>query len=282
MGKSSAALKLVSDSTRAVPHSSRIEWVLLSELRIDPEAQRALNKPWVKQRVSQFDADQLGYMVVNRRKDGHLYIIDGQHRAELLRAVGWGNQKVACELFDGLTQKEEAALFIARNTRINVRTFDKFRVRVTAGEPTAVDIHRIVLDCGLALSQQIKGEGQVNAVASLERIYRGAGITSGKNGAAVLSRALRTIQSAWGRESANFEGAIVEGVGLVLTRYNKIDAGILAAKLGKFAGGAAGLRNKARQAREVHGGTLSRCIAGLIVERYNRGKSSAKLESWWS
>jgi len=273
----------VAKITAAVPHSSLIQWLLIESLRIDPEAQRDLRQFWVKQHVPIFDADQLGYIVVSIRKDGHAYVIDGQHRVALLRAVGWGDQKVACEVFSGLTQKQEASLFLSRNDRLAVRTFDKFRVRITAGEPTACDINRIVVSAGLSLAQTTSGAGRVSAVNALERIYRGAGIAGAKDGASVLVKTLRTIEQAWGRESSNFEGQVIEGLGLLLTRYGpKVEGNGLVGKLAKVGGGAAGLIGKARGMRDLRGGTVAYCIAGLVVERYNRGRRSGKLDGWWS
>jgi hypothetical protein len=269
--------------TTSVPHASAVQWLAIEDLRIDPEAQRDLRVSWVKQHVQKFDADQLGYIVVNIRRDGHHYVIDGQHRVELLRAVGWGDQKVSCEVFTGLSQKEEAALFLSRNDRLAVRTFDKFRVRITAGEPVATDINRIVLAASLSLAQATTGSGHVSAVTALERIYRGGGIAGAKDGASVLARTLRTIEQAWGRESTNFEGQVIEGVGLTLTRYGtKLEQAGLVSKLSKIGGGAAGLIGKARGMRDMRGGTVAYCIAGLIVERYNRGRRGGKLDGWWS
>ena len=34
-----------------------------------------------------------------------------------MRAVGWGDQRIHAEVFDGLNQAEEAELFNARNDR---------------------------------------------------------------------------------------------------------------------------------------------------------------------
>jgi len=267
----------------AVPHASSVQWLPIEDLRIDPEAQRDLRPSWVKQHVQRFDADQLGYIVANIRKDGHPYVIDGQHRVELLRAVGWGDQKVSCEVFTGLTQKDEAGLFLSRNDRLAVRTYDKFRVRITAGEPVACEINRLVIAAGLSLAQATNGSGHISAVTALERIYRGGGIAGAKDGGPVLARTLRTIEQAWGRESSNFEGQVIEGLGLALTRYgSKVDQSGIVSKLSKIGGGAAGLIGKARGMRDLRGGTVAYCIAGLIVERYNRGRRAGKLDGWWS
>ena len=128
---------------------STFRMVALADLNIDPEAQRPLSPAWVKTRVPIFNADQLGHIVVNKRANGKFYIVDGQHRVELMRAVGWGDQQIHAEVFEGLTQAQEAALFNARNDRKAVRRFDKFRISITAGDSDAIEINKIALEHGL-------------------------------------------------------------------------------------------------------------------------------------
>lgn len=259
-----------------IRHSSSVEWIYVADIRIDPAAQRALREPWVKAQVPLFDPDQLGYIVVSLRKDGFYYAIDGQHRVELIRAVGWGDQKVACEVFRGLTQAQEAEVFLKRQVVTPVRTFDKFRVRITAGDPVACDINRIVMAAGLTIHSTSNGTGYVSAVRALERVYR-----SPKSGPATLVRTLLTIKEAWGLEGANFEGDIIEGIGLVLSRYSsKVEHGALVAKLAKIGGGAPGLLGKARGLRDIRGGTVAYFLANLIVDRYNRGRRAGKVDGW--
>lgn len=262
-----------------VPRSSHLRWVPLRDLQVDANAQRALRPGWVKAHVSEFDPEQIGYIVVNQRKDAKWYVIDGQHRAELLRSVGWGDQQVQCEAFEGLTLAQEAELFLARNDRIAVRTFDKFRVAVTAGELTATDIDRIVRTQGLAISDQER-DGHVCAVSAIERVYRGSGVNA-KDGPAALARTLRLVQRAWGRQSSSFNGKVLEGIGLVQLRYNgKLDQDALSDKLAPFPGGAPGVIGKASALRDMRGGSMPNCVAAIIVDIYNRGRRTGKVEEW--
>ena len=92
-----------------VPNKSQYRMVNIAELNVDPEAQRPVSLPWVKTRLNQFDADQLGYILVNKRTGGKHFIVDGQHRVELLRAIGWGDQQVHAEVFDDVVDGFEAA-----------------------------------------------------------------------------------------------------------------------------------------------------------------------------
>lgn len=269
-------------TTKNPRHASKFGAVLVSELTIDHQAQRKLSKQWVKEHVDIFDVDQLGYIVVNRRADGKYYVVDGQHRVDLMRAVGWGDQRIHAELFDGLTQQEEAELFNARNDRRAVRKFDHFRISVTAGDPRATDITGIVAQAGLIITDA-NTDGGVTAVDKLEKIYEGGGITSAREGRIALARTLTVIKQAWGTSPAGFNGALLHGIGLVQLRYNgAIDQKALAQKLAPLKGGAPGLLGNARALREMSGRPVHHCVASIVVDVYNKGRRTGKLDDWES
>lgn len=272
----------MNDSTFQNRHASKHGQVLVSDLNIDPKAQRKLSMQWVNEHVDQFDVDQLGFIVVNIRDDGTPYVVDGQHRVELMRAVGWGDQRIHAEIFRGLTLTEEAALFNARNDRRAVRKFDHFRISITAGDPRACEIDKIVTSAGLSITDG-QVDGGITAVDKLEKIYDGGGITSMREGHHALTRTLSTIKNAWGTSQAGFNGSLLYGIGLVQLRYNgKIDQKALATKLGPIKGGAPGLLGNARALREMTGRPVHHCVAALVVDIYNKGRRTEKLEDWES
>jgi hypothetical protein len=270
------------ENAHSLKLSSIVRWVPVVELKIDSEAQRKLSMHWVKDRVTEFDPDKMGLIVVNKRSDGSTYVVDGQHRVQLVLALGWDDQQVQCECFEGLTRQEEAQLFLDRNYRRAVRPYDKFRIRLTAKEPIACDIHKTLERSGLKVSDNGDGVGSVSAVVALERIHNGAKISQ-SNGPKALQDALRIIIESWGKESTNFAGVVVEGIGLVKLRYGpKASNAALVKKLATIGGGAAGLIGRARASKDIHGQTMPRNVAAVIVDSYNRGKRNNKLENWWS
>lgn len=122
------------------------------------------------------------------------------------------------EYFEGLSQGEEAALFLARNDRRAIQPFDRFRIRITAGEPGPCDIERIVNAAGLAIGRGGEGRSTSSPSPPLENVYSGGRINT-KAGPAALAKTLKTIEGAWGRQTANFAGVVTEGIGLVHLRY---------------------------------------------------------------
>lgn len=263
-------------------HTSKFGMVPIASLNVDPEAQRPVSMSWVKARTHNFDPDQVGYILVNKRPNGKTYIVDGQHRVELMRAIGWSDQNIPAEVFDGLTQAQEAKLFNARNDRKSVTPYHKFRISVTAGDPEACDIDRIVRAHGLIVTDK-SDDGNISAVASLQRVYRGAGLTSAKEGPAALGKSLTTLVQSWGRQSSSVNGEVIQGLGMLFLRYNgSINEKDLVKKLAPFPGGAPGVLGKGRAIRELRGRPVAHCIASLVVDIYNKGRKNGKLDAWES
>src|SRR5699024_10958496 len=66
-----------------------------------PSYQRDTNPLRVDKIAEAFDLSSFGTVTVSRRKDGHLYIVDGKHRATA--AVKNGLDGVPALVLDGLT-----------------------------------------------------------------------------------------------------------------------------------------------------------------------------------
>jgi ParB-like nuclease domain len=257
-----------------VERLAHLRWVPLDKVTVNPLAQRDLNQARVDKLVAEFDPEQLGAPTVNARA-GLFFVIDGQHRIEALKVwlgAGWESQQVQCWTYDGLTEDDEAEIFLKLNDTLAVHAFAKFRVAVAAGRSCETDIDRIVRRCGLRISQD-KGNGAVAAVGTLVRVYRRAD-------AATLARTLTVIRDAYG--DAGLEAVVIDGLGLLCHRYNgDLDDGRLVARLSGARGGLNGLLNKAEVFRNQTGSPKGHCVAAAAVEIYNAGRGGTKLPSWW-
>lgn len=257
-----------------VERLSRLGWVPLARVKVNPLAQRDMVQARVDKLVAEFDPEQLGNPVVNHRGDS-FYIIDGQHRIEALRlwlGEGWEAQQVQCEIYEGMSEAEEAEVFLRRNDTLTVNSFAKFRVAVQAGRGDESDIDKIVRQCGLRVSQE-RGNGAVSAVGTLVRVYRRSDPQS-------LARTLLLIRDAYG--DAGLESVVIDGLGLLCHRYNgEIDDARLVQRLSGAHGGVNGLLNKAEVLRQQTGNPKGHCVAAAAVEIYNGTRGGRKLPSWW-
>lgn len=263
----------MTDSSGRIEREARLRWVPIDKMRVSPLAQRTLNQARVDRLLAEFDLEQFGTPTVSER-DGHYFVIDGQHRIEALKAFlgEEEGQKVQCWTYTGLSEEEEADKFDRLNDVLAVHAFDKFKVRVTAGREVETDIDRIVRAQGLCISRDAI-PGAVRGVGTLRRVYS-------RSDAATLARALRIIRDSFG--DSGFEAPVIDGIGLLCQRYNgDLEEDVAVKKLASLNGGVNGLLGKAENLRRQTGNYKSHCVAAAAVEVINTGRGGKKLPSWW-
>ena len=254
-----------------VEREAVLKWVPIPMMRVSGEAQRDLNQNRVNKLVAEFDLEQLGTPTLNFR-DGIWYIIDGQHRIETLKQIGYGDQQVQCWCYEGLSEKDEADKFRKLNDYLAVSAFSKFKVGVTAGYPTECDIDAIVRSAGLRVAMG-SGFGNISAVGTLRRIYE-------RGGAGTLARTLCIVRDAFG--DPGLEAIVLDGIGLLTDRYNGELTDERAIKaLSSNRGGLKGLLGKAEILRQATHSPKAHCVAAAAVELINAGRGGKKLPSWW-
>lgn len=265
----------MTDSTRGpskVTREAHLRWVPIPKMRVSPLAQRDLNEARVNKISADFDLERLGNPTVSDRA-GHFWIIDGQHRIEGLRRMGWGDQQIQCWCYQGLTEQDEAEAFLKFNDVLQVSAFSKYRVGIAAGRAVECDVDRVVRAQNLSVSRD-KFEGGISAVGTLLRVYRRSGPT-------VLGRALRIIRDAYG--SPGLEAIVIDGIGMLCARYNGALKDELAViRLSKAHAGVNGLLGRAEKLRLTTGNAKGQCVAAAAVQIINAGRGGEKLPSWWA
>lgn len=250
----------------------RLKWIPIAQMKVNPAAQREINPAWVDHIAADLDPEAIGHPIVNHR-DGYYWIVDGQHRIEALRQIGWGDQSVQCEVYEDLDEAAEAEEFLKRNSVKAVAALPKFKAAITAGRDEQCDIDRVVRAQGLVVSRD-KVQGAIGAVGTLERVYR-------RSGPVVLGRALRIIRDAYG--DPGLESAVIDGLALVCQRYNgELNDETAVKRLGDAHGGVGGLLSRAEVLRKQTGNAKAHCVGAAAVEFINRGKGGKKLPNWWA
>lgn len=222
--------------------------------------------------VNEYNVAALGILTVSERPDGTFHIIDGMHRHAASQIVGV--EKLQCRVFTGLSRQEEAKMFRLLNNTAKPTAIDLFKVRVIEGDPIAVDVNRIVIEHGWTVELS-NSRAAFAATSAAERIYRLNG------GPVALERAITTVTRAWGHGREAVDNRVIEGIGLVFARYGTtVDAEELTDKLARYPGGAGGLIGKARGLRDFINGAISRAMAEVVVELYNKGRRTRALPPW--
>ncbi|MFC9767768.1 DUF6551 family protein [Rhodococcus jostii] len=255
-------------SPKRITRSSRIGWVRLDGMKINPRAQREFDKRWANELAGEFDPDKMAFIHVNQR-DGWFYVMDGQHtRWAAMQFLG-SDQQVQCHIYEGLSEQEEAELYLSLNRKKQQNALSKFFVAITAERSVESDVDRIARSLGLTIGSNAN-LGEIACVKVLADAYS-------KHGPGPLSASLRTIRDAYSVDG--FKRGIIQGVALVVDRHGtRIDFDQLADKLTRA--GILALKQRAAALRAGTGAPEAQCYACAVIEFYNRGKG-ANLDPWW-
>lgn len=271
----------------AKPHKSTQRWTWkvrpapVKQMRVPPVdvIQRKFERERAEALLATFDEGKFGIPIVNHR-DGHYWIVDGQHRIEALRLFFAPSDPgaVDCQVFENLSDSEMAELFLSANRdRKAVPVFTNFMVSCTAEEKEATAIRRMVEANGLKIARDSE-DGSIRAVSALRKVYDLAGDV-------VLGQTVRVLRDAGSGSSEWFDSRLIIGIGLALNRYNgKTNQHDLAKRLSATQHGAHGVLRRAEAQRDRTGNAKTQCVAAAIVDIYNKPlgpRSSERLPDWW-
>lgn len=263
--------------TKPQRRSYKIYPVALGQMRV-PQAlvvQREFRRAHGDKLAAELDLDKLGFLILNHR-DGNYWVLDGQHRLYALKKWFDETDKIDCEVYEGLSDAEMAEMFLGRDNRRRIGSFDKFHVACTAGRKRENDIRRMVEANGLRVGRT-KEDKTIGAVSALGTVYD-------RSGEIVLGQTLRTLRDGFAGDSAAFSPELIQGLGLVFNRYNgRTNEKALVARLTTTPHGVRGIVQRAQALRQRTGTQLVQCVAAAIVELYNRGAGRTKdhLTDWW-
>lgn len=182
----------------------RFELVNPRMIIVDHRYQRELRRGRAVKIAQSFDWRQFGVLNVSLRENGMYYTYDGQHRLEaaLLRDF----REVPCMVFEGLTENDEAELFVRlQRDRANVAPYERFKAALFAGDPIIKRINEIVLANGWEVGGT-PGKRRISAVQVLVRLYN-------RYGEEGLKKTFFVIKGIWDGEEMSLHGPFVEGLG---------------------------------------------------------------------
>ena len=243
----------------------------VTDLKIDPQAQRTLNERRAQSMANEFVPEAIGTIILSKRADGEHYLVDGQHRWRACQLLAIDN--VMCEVHHGLSQTEEAILFLIKNRESSKpNALDEYKIGLTGRIPLFVDTDEVLKSKGLSV-----GPTSTNAVGAVNGILR---ITE-QYGPEILKRTLQVAEAAWDRTAETWDGMLLGGLGMFLGKHHEqINDTELAKRLGKT--GPAWKWKSNVHALSTHGGTthsgtggrVSVCYAE-IVKVWNKSRRSA-------
>lgn len=250
----------------------RFERVRIDDLHIDPAYQRDLSLDLVEKIAREYDPSATSAITVARRKNGDLYIVNGQHRSGGAKRAG--EEYVVAEVFDGLSPAEEAELRLKGNTRRTDRPLERFKAQVAAGHPESIAIAKIAEEFGTKVNRNPDANKGLNAVSALESIYR-----YDRNGT-MLTRVLEFVQQAFGdAHGPNVKVAVLKAVAFLLERHSdEMDRARMVEKLGQY--GVSGIHRIATAHKGAMGGAMWVNYYRAFIEVYNERLSEGARMEW--
>jgi hypothetical protein len=189
--------------------TARLVFLPVNSLQIDHRYQRPLNPRWARWLAENWDDRLLGIFTVSER-EGAFFQLEGQHRAAALAAQGFGDRKVPCLAFKGLSLQEEADIYLGRNTVKSATAGALYTAKLAAGDPLAVRVHRVVEETYHLTSDEFKSYSIAFRLAEWD----------------VLAETLHVWDRAWGQgkkldRKQSLRAPLLMAIGAVIRFYGK-------------------------------------------------------------
>lgn len=130
-----------------------LEWVAVDLLQLDDSYQRTMGTSASKRILNGmrrlWNWRLCQPLVVSRREDGSMWVVDGQHRLTGARERG-DIPHLPCVVLLGSSASEEADTFVALNDqRVTLSQYDIFHAAIVGGNADAIAVMKLLDDAGL-------------------------------------------------------------------------------------------------------------------------------------
>lgn len=189
-----------------------IQWCLVEQLEVDPTYQRSIENSESQALIAEIALNwhwgRAQLLNVSRR-DGRLFVVDGQHRHAAASLRG-DIQQLPCLVEEFANVAEEAALFNDLNGRRRpVSALDKFRAALVAGDPDCTAIGAAMDRAGLALARHSNPTawkpGEVSNIGGIRQAWK-------SHGSAATELAMTLLADAFKDQVLTYAGTIFPGL----------------------------------------------------------------------
>lgn len=197
-----------------------MQFCLPSQLEVDPSYQRSIengeSQALIAEIATNWHWGRAQHLTVSRR-DGKLFVVDGQHRLAAAKMRG-DIQQLPCLIEEFANVAEEAQLFNDLNDRRRpVSAIDKFRAAIVAGDAECIAIGAAMERAGLALAPHSNPTtwkpGQISNIGGIRNAWK-------SQGPAATELALTVMADAFKGEVLEYAGTIFPGLVAVCAGKN--------------------------------------------------------------
>ena len=245
---------------------SNVRLISVDLLTTDMTYQSPVKESHVKDIVKNFNLEAVGIITVSHR-DGKYHVTDGQHRVEVYKRKGI--KYIYAEVHEGLTQEEEAEMYILLNKAPNKSVNSIGKADLATGETYAVDIEYYVNKAGLQVDYDKSGSVKktISAYGTLKTIYK-------KHGGEHLYDVLTLSKEIYGNSYHELKAWNLKGTSDFIVTFPQHDRNRLRAVVSKHDFKDIE-RMTSRKSVEI-GKTKQKSLPYVLVDLYNKRLSKDK------
>ena len=192
------------------------KYLYLSELYSGQPYQRPVKDADVNRLLREWDPCLLDPLVVSYR-DGNYYLVDGQHRACVLRQKNDGKDVAAlCHVYRGLTYEQEAELYYKLDrAKGHLRLPHATKALLESGSsPELIEVNQLLEDAGFiwALDKPTGKDFEIGSTRTVINAYR-------LLGGAAFSRMLYLLAETWHGQPVSLKSFMLSGMALFVKTY---------------------------------------------------------------
>ena len=152
--------------------AGKMQWVSIDDLLVDTSYQRDIEgKNKILSIARNFSWARFGTLVVMRRDDGDMYVVDGQHRLEAVRRRG-DIKKVPCTVHESKSVAHEAGAFVGCNTNRKMPSaISKYKASVIAGDELHLEVNAWLKSMGMRVDRYAKNPNVVDFPSVLLQLW---------------------------------------------------------------------------------------------------------------
>ncbi|SEI69433.1 hypothetical protein SAMN05518849_101583 [Sphingobium sp. AP50] len=216
-----------------------LQYLSPSQLKVDASYQRSIENSQSRNLIAkiarEWNWDLCQVLVVSRRGDQGLFVVDGQHRLQAAKQrpdIG----QLPCVVATYASAQEEAAIFAKLNRqRTPLKAIDIFKAAVAGKDPDACRTMSLLHQAGITLATSTNNVDQApGAVSNIGGIKEAQRLHGDK----ATVRSLRILRQAFDGQVLRYAGTIFGGIAGTVGDAMKTGGGISDALLIAVLGGA--------------------------------------------
>lgn len=233
--------------------------VRVRDIKVDHTYQRSLDENRVKQIADNLDLSRIGTIELARRRDGSLWVVDGQHRLMALILAGKKDMVLSCKIHIGVTIEQEAMLFVGLNRgRRGPPAYNLYKAELCGKQEEVLEIENIVNKLSLKIGTA-KARYHVCAISAVRAAHKNNN----------LSETLRVLKTWAGGDGAAFDGILITAVSNFLAAQESTSPDQLIEKLRSYEPDPVVVRNRITiRSRLIH--STRRGELEVLLEIYNK------------